>query len=66
MKHISAPTLIIHAGCDVITGPRTTMPLEKGLPNAVGVTMPEVAHVVAGKKEKIEFCEILHAFLDNH
>ncbi|MFT6891159.1 MAG: hypothetical protein ACJASY_003215, partial [Halioglobus sp.] len=29
-------------------------------------TMPEVAHVVAGKEEKIAFCEILHGFLDQY
>jgi pimeloyl-ACP methyl ester carboxylesterase len=66
MKDIAAPTLVIHAGQDVITGPRTTTPLEEGLPNATGVTMPEVAHVVAGKEEKIAFCKILHGFLDAH
>jgi hypothetical protein len=25
-----------------------------------------VAHVVAGKEEKVVFCEILHGFLDAH
>jgi len=66
LKDIQAPTLVIHAGQDVITGPRTTLPLEEGLPNAVGVTMSDVAHVVAGKEEKIAFCKILHEFLDSH
>ena len=63
LKDIQCPTLVIHAGQDIITGPRTTLPLEEGLPNATGVTMPDVAHVVAGKQEKIEFCEILFPFL---
>ena len=66
LRDIAAPTLVIHAGQDVISGPRTTLPLEEGLPNAKGVTMPEVAHVVAGKEEKIAFCKILHDFLDQH
>ena len=66
LKDIQAPTLVIHAGQDVITGPRTTLPLEEGLPNAVGVTMSDVAHVVAGKEEKIAFCKILHELLDYH
>ena len=35
-------------------------------PNATGVTMKNVAHVVAGKEEKIEFCEILFPFLANN
>lgn len=63
IKEIKCPTLVIHAGQDVVTGPRTTLPLEKGLPNATGVTMHDVAHVVAGKEEKIAFCEILFPFL---
>ena len=66
LKDIAAPTLVIHAGQDVITGPRTTLPLEEGLPNSIGVTMKDVAHVVAGKEEKIAFCKILHDFLDTH
>lgn len=63
---IVAPTLVIHAGQDIITGPRTTQPLEQGLPHATGVTMDEVAHVVAGKSEKIAFCKLLFDFLDQH
>ena len=66
LKDIPAPTLVIHAGLDVITGPRTTLPLEQGLRNSTGVSMNEVAHVVAGKEEKIAFCKILHDFLDAH
>ncbi len=66
LKDIAAPTLVLHAGQDVITGPRTTMPLEEGLPNSTGVMMEEVAHVVAGKDEKIAFCDILFEFLKKH
>ena len=63
---IHCPTLVLHAGQDVITGPRTTLPLEHGLPNATGVLMEDVAHVVAGKQEKIAFCDILFPFLEQH
>jgi pimeloyl-ACP methyl ester carboxylesterase len=66
LSEIVAPTLVIHAGEDMITGPRTTMPLEEGLPNSVGVSMDRVAHVVAGKEEKIIFGEILFDFLNAH
>ena len=66
LPNIQCPTLVIHAGQDQITGPRTTLPLEQGLPNAEGVTMHEVAHVVAGKAEKIAFNEILFPFLMKH
>jgi hypothetical protein len=57
---------VIHAGEDIITGPRTTKPLEEGLRNSVGVTMDDVAHVVAGKEEKIAFGKILFDFLGAH
>ncbi len=66
LANIKCPTLVVHAGQDVITGPRTTMPLEAGLPNVQGVLMEPVAHVVAGKAEKIAFNEILMPFLANH
>ncbi len=66
LKDIHCPTLVLHAGQDIITGPRTTMPLEEGLPNATGVMMADVAHVVAGRDEKIQFCEILFPFLANN
>ncbi|HJN00881.1 MAG TPA: alpha/beta hydrolase, partial [Gammaproteobacteria bacterium] len=66
LSKISAPTLIIHAGKDLVTGPRTTLPLEEGIPNAEGAMMEDVAHVVAGKEQKIAFCEILFNFLEKH
>ncbi len=66
LGQIKCPTLVIHAGQDQITGPRTTLPLEQGLPNAEAVTMHEVAHVVAGKAEKIAFCDTLFPFLAKH
>ena len=66
MQHIRCPTLIVHAGKDVVTSPRTTLPLEQGIPNARGVMMAEIAHVVAGKEQKIRFCEVLFDFLETH
>ena len=66
LREIHCPTLVLHAGQDVITGPRTTLPLEEGLPNATGVLMESVAHVVAGKEEKIAFCDLLFSFLEKH
>jgi 3-oxoadipate enol-lactonase len=63
LAEISAPTLVVHAGRDQVTAPRTTRALEAGLPNATGVMMDDVAHVVAGKAQKIRFCEILFDFL---
>ena len=66
LADIEAPTLVIHAGEDIVTGPRTALPLEAGLPNAVCVTIYEVAQVGAGKDEKIAFCQILFDFLGRH
>lgn len=66
LGNIHCPTLVLHAGQDQITGPRTTTPLVDGLPNATGVDMPDVAHVVAGKAEKILFNEIVFPFLAAH
>jgi pimeloyl-ACP methyl ester carboxylesterase len=66
LHEITAPTLVLHAGQDVITGPRSTEPLERGLPNATGVLMEDVAHVVAGREQKKRFCDILLPFLANN
>jgi pimeloyl-ACP methyl ester carboxylesterase len=66
LEQIEAPCLIIHAAKDLVTGPRTTLLLEQQLPNAQGVMMEEVAHVVAGREQKIAFCKILFSFLHQH
>ena len=66
LDQIKAPSLIIHAGQDVVTSPRNTLPLERGIPNAEGVLMEDVAHVVAGREQKSRFCDILHGFLERH
>jgi len=66
LDQIRAPSLIIHAGKDTVTSPRYTLPLEHGIPNAEGVMMEDVAHVVAGKEQKIAFGKILFDFLGRH
>lgn len=66
LDRIEAPSLIIHAGQDLVTSPRTTLPLEQGIPDARGVLMEDVAHVVAGRDQKIRFCETLLPFLAEH
>jgi len=66
LGQISCPALVLHAGQDIVTGPRTTLPLEQRIPGAEGVMMEDVAHVVAGKEEKIRFCEILLPWLAKH
>ena len=66
LRDITTPTLVIHAAKDMVTSPRTTLPIEYGIPGAEGVTMENTAHVVVGKAQKIEFCNILFSFLDKH
>lgn len=66
LKDIRAPSLIIHAGQDQVTGPRTTLPLEQGIPNAEGFLWPDIAHVVAGREQKTAFSKLLLAFLARH
>lgn len=66
LEDIAAPSLIIHAGMDQVTSPRTTLPIEAAIPGAEGVTMSDVAHIVAGKEQKKRFCEILFSFLERH
>lgn len=61
---VTCPTLIVHAGRDVITRPDMTELIEDAMPNAQGVYWAEIAHVIAGKEQKIRFDEILRSFYD--
>lgn len=65
-KAIKAPTFVLHAHQDQVTGPRTTQPIEDAIPNAVGYHMPDAAHVIAGKAQKLEFGRVLCDFLSKH
>jgi pimeloyl-ACP methyl ester carboxylesterase len=63
---VRCPSLIIHAALDYVTSPRNTLPIEQAIPGAVGITFPDVAHVVAGKDQKIRFGQALFDFLGRH
>ena len=63
---VRCPSLIIHAGLDQVTSPRTTLPIERAIPGAQGLLMEDIAHVVAGKDQKIRFGEALFEFLGRH
>jgi 3-oxoadipate enol-lactonase len=63
LAQIRCPSFIIHAALDVVTSPRTTLPIEHGIPGAVGETWDDLAHVVAGKEQKIRFCNALFDWL---
>jgi len=63
---VRCPTLVLHAGLDYVTSPRCTKPIEDAIPGAEGVLMQDVAHVVAGREQKVRFGEILFDFLGRH
>jgi len=66
LRDIRCPSLIIHAGRDVVTAPRNTLPIEQGIPGAQGILWEDVAHVVAGKEQKVRFANTLFAWLGTH
>jgi len=53
----------VHAGRDVVTTPRHTRPIEQGIPGAHGLLWEDVAHVVAGREQKIRFANTLFDWL---
>ena len=63
---VQCPTLVIHAALDQVTSPRTTLPIEQAIPGAIGETWDDLAHVVAGKEQKIRFCNRLFTWLESH
>jgi 3-oxoadipate enol-lactonase len=63
LVQVKCPSLIIHSHMDTVTGPRMTRPIQAGIPHAEGLDLLEVAHVVAGKEQKIEFCEVVLEWL---
>jgi pimeloyl-ACP methyl ester carboxylesterase len=66
LERITAPTLVMHNGRDVITPPRLTVPVEQGIPGAQAHWMPEAAHVATGRVARAEFCDVLLGFLGAH
>jgi pimeloyl-ACP methyl ester carboxylesterase len=63
LHEIRCPSLIIHAGLDQVTSPRNTRQIERAIPGARGVLWEDVAHVVAGKEQKIRFADTLFGWL---
>jgi 3-oxoadipate enol-lactonase len=63
LGEITAPTFVLHAGADLLTGPRLTRPIEDAIPGATGTLWPELPHVVAGREAKTRFSGLLDAFL---
>ena len=59
---VRTPALVFHAELDTITGPRTTKPIERALPNARGIHFDDAAHVMAGKAVRQRFSDALFSF----
>lgn len=64
LKTVTLPALVMHAPLDIVTGPRTTRPIEDALPNATSFTIEGAAHVLAGKEQRGLFSQHLFAFYD--
>jgi pimeloyl-ACP methyl ester carboxylesterase len=62
LPSISAPTFVVHATHDLLTGPRLTEPLQHLIPGATGVHLP-LPHVVAGREAKRLFSDALGTWL---
>jgi pimeloyl-ACP methyl ester carboxylesterase len=65
LGQVRCPTLVLHAALDQVTSPRTTLPIEQGIPGAIGETWDDLAHVVAGKEQKIRFAKRLFEWLSS-
>lgn len=63
LDRITCPTFVLHAGLDVITRPDMTRLLEDGIPGAEGETWDDLAHVIAGREQKVRFDRVLERFL---
>jgi pimeloyl-ACP methyl ester carboxylesterase len=60
---VRCPSFILHAALDQVTSPRTTLPIQHAIPGAIGETWDDLAHVVAGKQQKIRFANRLFDWL---
>lgn len=66
LGQIRAPAFVVHAGRDMLTAPRLSMPVEQGIPGARGWMMADSAHVVTDRQGRKEFADRLLDFLASH
>jgi len=66
LAQIAAPSLVIHAGRDMLTAPRLSVPVEEGIPGARSWTMGDAAHVITDRQERQKFSTAIVEFLDSH
>jgi len=62
LETVTCPTLIVHAGRDMITRTDMTQVIERAMPNARGIMWPEISHVIAGREQKMQFDAMLNRF----
>lgn len=63
---IRAPTLVIHAGHDIITPPALSMRIERGVAGAKGVLVEAAGHVFAGREMKKVLADLVLGFVGGH
>ena len=63
LDQIGCPTMVVHAGQDVITRPEMTKVLEHGIPGAEGFDWPEIGHVIAGRDQRKRFDDLISDFI---
>ena len=62
LDRITCPAFVLHAGLDPITGPQVTRELADAIPGCRSETWPDLAHVIAGKENKIRFDRLIEDF----
>ena len=63
LPRITAPSFVLHADADLLTGTRLTKPLAAAIPDAKEVLIENLPHVVAGRAHKKLFSDALGGFL---
>ncbi len=63
LAQISAPSLVVHAGRDLLTAPRLSVPVEEGIRAARAWMMGDSAHVITDRRSRKEFADLLLDFL---
>ena len=66
LAQISAPSLVVLAGRDLLTAPRLSVPVEEGIRGARAWMMSDSAHVITDRRSRREFADLLLDFLASH
>lgn len=66
LPRISAPSLVVHTGRDMLTAPRLSRPVEEGISGAEGWTIEDAAHVITDRRSREAFARRIVDFLGRH